>query len=488
MVSAFRLLALTFFGDPTFNDKVKAGKVTSLPLIPSIPGFLGQPVLPQQYQAMGMKDPGSWPTLPGVDLPPSPFSWVGNDHHYPVTPAKDPFYTPDLSTYANLKNGDIIAIRPVGLSAVFPEVKTAWQISYRTEGATGSPAADVTTLMIPKNYDGKTLISWEVWEDACNLKCSPSYTFTTGSRDVAIDMALLQGWALNLPDHEGIKSAFGVGAKAGKSTLDSIRAVKNAQSQINFQYTNLGMYGYSGGSVAAGNALEMQPTYAPDINIKAASIGGVVGNLTSTLLTINKSLFAGFAFAGLYGLVQEFGIYDVLQTLLRPSDATRANKVLDQCSTWDVMNYVGQDLFSYMANGQATLQNPTIAGILNNEHLGKVAPQVPLFIHQGASDEIAPVGTVDSLVDFYCQSGVHVDYQRDDGLGHLLDMVAGLPSYINFFKKALNDGYVPKTCSNYQDAINNNGVSIPNTSNQNMVKAAILGDYTGFGLPNLSSY
>lgn len=475
MIDPFRLLATTFFANPSVNQQVKDGSISSLPSVFGIPGISGAPQFPSS-------DPGTTPVLPSFDIPPSILAWVGTSHAYPQSPAVDPFYKPALSTYQNKNNGDVLAIRPVGLNALFPEVATSWQILYRTESATGTPTADVTTLLIPRNYDGKHLISWQDWEDSNNVKCAPSYLFTAGLRDPTIDLLLSQGWAANVPDHEGVNSAFAVGYKSGKSTLDSIRAVKQASQQIKFSYNDLVLYGYSGGSIATEFALELQPTYAPDVQIKAASFGGVIASLNETLFTINKSLFAGFAFAGLYGLATEYGFYDLLQQFLKDDSRARANMVLDHCFTWDLLNYPGHDLFAYMKNGESVISDPTVNAILEKEKMGSVAPQVPVYIHQGAADQIAPVSLVDNLVDFYCENGVLVDYERDDGIDHVFEMVVGIGNAIKFFQKVFNEDYKPSQCASHQDALQNNNVRSPATDNKVSQAKALAGDYSDFGI------
>lgn len=489
MFDPLRLMAMTFFADTSLNEKVKNREVTSLPGMIPLPGFNAQPILPQQMEAAGLgSEPGTWPTLPSFDIPPSIFAWVGNNHKYPQPPSKDPFYKPDPSKYQNLKNGDVIDVRPVGWNVLFPELASAWQISYRTESATGNPTADVTTLMIPKKYDGKHVVSWQDWEDSNNLKCAPSYLFSTGIRDPTLDLILTQGWAAIVPDHEGQNSAFAAGRKSGKSTLDSIRAVKQASAQLKFSYEDLVLYGYSGGSIATGFALELQPTYAPDVEIKAASMGGVVASLNDTLNTINKGLFAGFAFAGLYGLAYEYGFGDVLQANLKDDSRARANMVLDHCFTWDIINYLGQDVYDYMKLGEDAINIPEIKGVLEKEKMGFNAPTVPIYIHQGAADEIAPASAVDSLVDFYCQNGVAVEYERDDNVEHLIEMVVGGPNAIKYFSKVFNENYQTKKCSSYKDAIANNGIRSPATDSSSSKNKALWGDFSDYGLPKIAPF
>lgn len=486
-LSPLRLLAGTYFSDPDFNEAVKNGTVDSLPDLPftSALGVEGQPMLPQQFIAQGYSDePGTWPTLPSFVLPPFPFSWTGEDHHYPEMPSYDPFYWPDPASLEHMKNGDVIDYRPVGLSA-FPEVREAWQILYRTESALGKPTADVTTLMIPWNYDGRHLLTYAPWEDANCIDCAPSYVSQRGARDPTMDMLLLQGWALNMPDHQGQKSAFAAGWKSGKSTLDSLRAVTQAQQFLPFTFEDSAMNGYSGGAIAVARAVELHPTYAPELEIKAASMGGIIADLNATLYTLNKGLFSAYAFGGLYGLAAEYEVENILQSALKDECRDRANQIRDHCLVWDVLNFVGQDLFSYMKMGSEVLKIPEFDYILKHEKLGKAIPKIPLYIYQAGSDEIAPTGRVEELIDLYCQNGVRIDYHRDDALGHLLESVGALAGHIKFLNMVFDEDYVPMTCRNYQDALNNNGVYVPIVDDLESLANAVYGDYRAWGLPNL---
>ena len=85
--------------------------------------------------------PPDWfPILPfNIENTGDKFAWVESRGKKPIDPRKDSFYHPDESTYTNLNNGDIIAIREVGLSIIWPNIKQAFQISYRTENTFGAP-------------------------------------------------------------------------------------------------------------------------------------------------------------------------------------------------------------------------------------------------------------------------------------------------------------------------------------------------------------
>lgn len=78
------------------------------------------------------------------------------------------------------------------------------------------------------------------------------------------------------------------GLQAGYATLDSLRAVMRSGNitGIDSKPTTT-MLGYSSGGQAVGWATELHPTYAPELEIAGAALGGVVPNLTA-LLNLRK--------------------------------------------------------------------------------------------------------------------------------------------------------------------------------------------------------
>lgn len=184
--------------------------------------------------------------------------------------------------------------------------RAVFQIRYRTTGPLGESQAAVTTLIVPENANVDRHLSWQRAYSATQNKCSPSYILQDYVVDhrhldtAPIAVALERGWYVSVPDHEGPEAAFGSGIQAGQATLDSVRAVMASShfSDILFN-ARTAMYGYSDGAIATERAAEMQPTYAPELNIVGAAAGALIPNLTATIQAINRSPYAGFIALGL---------------------------------------------------------------------------------------------------------------------------------------------------------------------------------------------
>ena len=82
--------------------------------------------------------------------------------------------------------------------------------------------------------------------------------------------------------------------QAGYSSLDSIRAVKQSGNITGLSKDPIiTLYGYSGGAVAGEFSAELQPIYAPELNIAGAAVGGLIPNMT-VLLGTSASSFHNF--------------------------------------------------------------------------------------------------------------------------------------------------------------------------------------------------
>uniref|UniRef100_A0A060TBS2 ARAD1D29590p n=1 Tax=Blastobotrys adeninivorans TaxID=409370 RepID=A0A060TBS2_BLAAD len=380
-----------------------------------------------------------------------------------LPPSEDPFYTPDEG-YENEKPGTILRWRNAPQKpavAVFKEnVKESIQILYRTTDAQGDATTTVVSVLIPYNHvDGK-LLSYQNWEDSNWINCSPSYAIQFGANPqgivsqvdmLTIEAALNEGWIVSTPDYQGPKSSFTAGHMSGQATLDSIRAVLNSESFTGVKANStVTMWGYSGGSIATGWAAALQPTYAPELKIAGAALGGVIQNITGVAVRVNKGPFVGLVPAGILGLASQYPeLKTYIDDQLLPEKADEFKKASQQCLIADSLEYSFQDWFSYMKSGDRILYNETAQKVLNANAMGDQKPTMPLLFYHGVNDEIMPIEYVDNLYDEYCSNGVNVQYYRDESAEHVLEIVNGFPRAYNYVKNLMNGGSVQTGCQKH---------------------------------------
>jgi hypothetical protein len=367
-------------------------------------------------------------------------------------PQSDPFYQAPKGFEATAP-GEILRTRQVTTTAFaqFRQHAMAWQVLYRTTGSQGQPEATVTTVFEPagaKLSDRRPLVSYQVAEDSVAPQCAISYQLQAGAKHenvvgraevLIIDAALAKGWAVTVPDYEGPASAYTAGRQAGQAVLDAIRATEHLSvAGLDGMATPVGVWGYSGGALASGWAAELQPSYAPELNITGVAEGGLPANPAKVLAHINRGPFAGIAMSVIAGLRQAYPQLDAfLTSYLTPAGAAAFKKATTECDADNVSTFAFQDVSDYFTVPDP-LNQAVPQQVLADATLGRHAPTAPLFIYQSINDELIPVADVDATVDGYCARGTSVTYQRDIATEHVELVVTGAPTALDWLSDRLS--------------------------------------------------
>ena len=373
------------------------------------------------------------------------------------SPLVDDFYNPPQG-YESAKLGEILKLRktPGKISSLFilVEVKNSWQLLVRSEDSFGNAAAIVTTVIKPFNADPSKVVSYQSWEDATNIECSPSYGMQFGaplsSVQTQVDMIFIvpllnKGYFVVLPDYEGPKSTFGVGRQSGKATLDSIKAVLKTKdfSGINDD-AKVVLWGYSGGSFASGWAAVLQPEYAPELkdNLIGAALGGFAANLTGIAESVDGEVFSGFIPLALNGIANEYPDFKKrLYEEVKPGAKADLQKGAENCLAASLISYPmyqyftgprrvfekGWSLLEDEAIGKTLEDNLLIA--LSKEHM----PQFPIFVYHGTIDKIIPIKDSLKIYKNWCDWGIgSFEFSEDKLNGHTTETVVGAPAALTW--------------------------------------------------------
>ena len=146
------------------------------------------------------------------------------------------------------------------------------------------------------------LLSYQCAIDAMSSRCFPSYALRRRAKALGsiaqlelflIAAAVAEGWAVSVPDHEGLLGMWGAPYEPGYRILDGIRAARNSDRVALSPSAPIGLWGYSGGGLASAWAAEMCADYAPELDIVGAVLGSPVGDLGHTFRRLNGHFFAG---------------------------------------------------------------------------------------------------------------------------------------------------------------------------------------------------
>ncbi|RLV89684.1 Lipase 1 [Spathaspora sp. JA1] len=368
-------------------------------------------------------------------------------------PSEDNFYTLPEG-YEDAKPGDILKFRraPNKLANTFLpiNVKNVWQLVVRSEDSFGNATAFVTTIMEPYNANPTKVVSYQTFEDSANINCSPSYGFQFGASvstmATQLDMsymvvALNNGYFVNSPDYEGFNSAFTVGRRSGQAVLDSVRAVLKSGSITGIKGdAKVGLWGYSGGSLATGWAAALQSTYAPELkrNLVGASLGGFVTNITAVAESVDGTLVAALTPLALTGLANEYpAIRQILDENIAAKHAEKFKAAENLCLTPALLNFVGSNILKgkdpMIPKGFSLLEDPTMKEIVDSNSIVNLnstfVPEIPIFIYHGSLDKVVPIRDVKTTYNNWCKWGINsLELAEDIWNGHISEQVVGAPA------------------------------------------------------------
>ena len=144
---------------------------------------------------------------------------------------------------------------------------------------------------------------------------------------------LAQGYDVVIPDAEGPDSEYIVRGMEGHATLDSVRAVDRfAPAELGGAKTPVGLIGYSGGASDTTAANELQPSYAPELNIVAVAAGGVPVANQETVQYLDGSVGSGVLMSTAIAINRAYPQLD-LYSLLNPTGKAFAKQVSTGCAT-----------------------------------------------------------------------------------------------------------------------------------------------------------
>ena len=368
--------------------------------------------------------------------------WIGQAPHQalqpktrPALPDVDPFYLPPAG-FEHSRPGTVLRSRDVELAflGLIPQKLVATQLLYRSTDLNGLPQATVTTVIAPiDRTDDRPcpIISYQCAIDAIAARCFPSYAMRRGAKAVGavaqfefllMAAALAEGWAVCVPDHEGLAGSWGAPYEPGYHILDGLRAALNHEPLNLSPEAPIGLWGYSGGGMATAWAAEVHTDYAQDLNLVGAVLGSPVGDPGHTFRRLNGSIFSGLPAMVVAALSHVYPDLDRIITEHVTEEGKAMLKNIERMTTAQaVLALIRKDMDTLVDWPlEEILQTPEVQHVFESIKLGTKAPSIPVLIVQAVHDELISVQCIDELADSYATGGTDVTYHRDALSEHLL--------------------------------------------------------------------
>ena len=381
-----------------------------------------------------------------------------------ATPVEGPegmeFYYPPSVTPAGV-TGELVWYRPatVNLNVTLPSNK-AWTVLYQSNNQQGSPDWVTGTVIVPtaewKGKGPRPVVTVGEGTQGLAQECAPSLQMAKGTEydGGAAIAALKAGYAVAITDYQGYTTPnlfqpYIAGKTEGHAVLDIVRAATELPEAGISASAPVVAWGYSQGGQAVGWAGELQPTYAPKLDLVGVAAGGTPGNLAAVAKFGSGSVAAAFAFDSVIGLQEAYGseFNDAAFTTFAGRLALKP--LLNECAIQSLAEFrdvkFETNSLEHKTFEEIQEQFPNVKRILEEQNLGTKPIPVPVYHYHGLEDEFVPVTQDVELHQKWCELGVSDDFQLYPG-DHLLTDPTAIPTAIRWIEERFAGKPAPTTC------------------------------------------
>ncbi|MFI8977303.1 lipase family protein [Nocardia asteroides] len=353
----------------------------------------------------------------------------------PLMPASsgDDLYTApaDLDAHAP---GDVLKVRT--RPAPFAVFAGATQIQFRSTDSQQRPIAAVATVFTPANAQPNApVLVWDHSVNSLGLRCAPSQAMWSADPDVtmretpALNAVLALGWSVIVPDHLGPTSAYGAARMGGQITLDAARAATR-HAPLQMGSSRFAIAGYSGGAMSAAYAAVLADSYAPELPIVGAAIGGLPANIETmaNALWTNRHPAFGIAAAVAFGLSREYPETLPVNDYLNPAGEVFRSQMNDACINEILRLGFGRSVNDF-ASSVDLFFAPSTRDVMHDNSIQFFdgAPRMPVFEWHSPTDALIPLAELDATMNNWRARGTSVTQVPVPTPDHLSAAVIGLP-------------------------------------------------------------
>ncbi len=346
-----------------------------------------------------------------------------------------------------VRPGQILRAEPTD-AYLLPGVRfraRAWRILYRSTGAVGEPTAVSGMVLVPAGLRrGRPLplIGHAIGTHGIGDSAAPSHLLARGLDWEATLIALLlaRGWAVAVTDYQGLGTpgdhAYMVGRALGPNVLDSMRAARELLPEELPQDGPAAIIGYSEGGAAAAWAAQLQPTYAPELELVGVAAGAAAADLETASPRLDGSFFSFFI---AYGGIGYAAAYPELE--LDPYLTPFAREGIEELRNSTVLQALRSGPRFVTAS---ELTDPNVLELpewrvrLRENRLGTIAPTAPVLLHHARRDQIVSFEQSLNLREDWQKLGADVRmYVTRGGVDHISGAFAGTPVAIDWLARRL---------------------------------------------------
>jgi alpha-beta hydrolase superfamily lysophospholipase len=320
----------------------------------------------------------------------------------------------------------------------------AWRVLYRSTGAVGEPTAVSGTILLPAGgvQRHRPLIGFAVGTHGIGDAAAPSRLLSLGLDWEAglIYAVLARGYAVAVTDYQGLGTpgdhAYMVGRVLGMNVLDVMRAAREIEPEQLTERGPAGVIGYSEGGAAAAWAAQLQPSYAPELELAGVAAGAAAADMEEAGPRLGGSFFSFFIAYGGIGYAAAYPDLE-LDSYLTPK-ARGGIEWLRRSNVLQAMTHGPHFIRASELTEPNVLELPEWRARLRENRLGTTAPAAPVLLHHARRDQIVSFQQSRRLLADWQRLGGNARlYVTRGGVDHISGAVAGTPVALDWLSRRL---------------------------------------------------
>ncbi|MFD6192833.1 lipase family protein [Streptomyces sp. NPDC060275] len=348
------------------------------------------------------------------------------------------FYTPPSELPG--ADGTLIRSEPLPLALSLPGIDgplpgRATRLMYKSTDANGEAVAVTGAYIEPAakwRGDGpRPLVAVAPGTMGQGDQCAASMalehplrlngrTVSVGYEDLSVYRLLLRGVAVVVTDYVGLGTTDRLHTYVNRvdgahAVLDAVRAARSLDSASVTSASRVGLFGYSQGGGATAAAAELQPSYAPDVQLAGTYAGAPPADLTKVTKAIDGSDLAGALGWSLNGFLQtEPALRPIADRYINEAGQEALKDLSTMCVGDALFGYGGDSSTDWTRTGQSISDviraEPALQSFLAEQSIGSMEPGSPVRVATGVSDDLVPHGQARQLAVDWCGEGGKVTY------------------------------------------------------------------------------
>ena len=320
-----------------------------------------------------------------------------------------------------------------------PDGAEAHLMKYTTTIAGGEERVATATVLVPTaKADGpRPVLAWAHGTTGVVPGCAPSLLKQPWAGIPALDDLIDAGYVVVATDYVGLGTEgphqYLVGDTAARNVLDSIRALHDYDETDDVTNgagltSEAVVWGHSQGGQTTLFTGQTAKAYAPDVDLVGLGALSPPADLAA-LLDAEQDTIVGKVLSSM-AMKSWSEVYDDIDfdEIVRPGARTAARGIASRCLTKPgayLTLLEGSSLKTSIFGVDAATYPPLVERMDQNSASGLIP--IPLFIGQGAADDVVDPKVTETYVDGLCKAGQDLDFYLLPGITHFTIVEKGSP-------------------------------------------------------------